>query len=403
MAAPAAVAVERRLAVLGSAAESGPEEREMADRIMTTHAGSLPRPDDLADMVWARIDGEDVDEAELAARIDDAVVQAVAKQREVGLDVISDGEMSKSGFSTYVNDRFSGFAGRSEFQSDDVAPFPRLAMKLFATPSMAHLVFSNCVGPVELTDKDAVHQDIERFKGALGDADPSTAFMGAISPGQIAFNYPDQHYGSHEKYLAACGDALSYEYNAIIDAGFYLQIDSPDMAMAAHSRSVGSSVGDWHHHLPLAVEALNGALEGIPPERVRLHVCWGNTGTPHTHDVPLAEIIDQVLRVDAGTIYVEGGNPRHAHEWRVFRDVELPDDKSVILGVIDVKTNYVEHPRLVADRLVQVGQFVGKDRLTAGTDCGFDTFIRWSLVDPDVAWLKLRSLVEGAEIASAEL
>ena len=375
----------------------------MPDRILTTHAGSLPRPDDLADMIWERIDGKDVDEAELAAKIDVAVDQVVAKQREVGLDVISDGEMSKSGFSTYVNDRFSGFAGRSEFQSDDVAPFPNLAMKLFATPSMAHLVFSNCVGPVELTDKDAVHRDIARFKNALGDADPSTAFMGTISPGQIAFNYPDQHYRSHEKYLAACADALAYEYNAIIDAGFNLQIDSPDMAMAAHSRSVGSSVGDWHHHLPLAVEALNGALEGIPADRVRFHVCWGNTGTPHTHDIPLAEIIDQVLRVDAGTIYVEGGNPRHAHEWRVFRDVELPADKSVILGVIDVKTNYVEHPRLVADRLVQVGQYVGKDRLLAGTDCGFDTFIRWSLVDPGVAWLKLRSLVEGAEIASAEL
>ena len=375
----------------------------MADRILTTHAGSLPRPDDLADMVWARIDGKEVDEGELEAKIDEAVDGVVARQREVGLDVISDGEMSKSGFSTYVNDRFSGFAGRSEFQSDDVAPFPNLAMKLFATPSMAHLIFSNCVGPVELTDKDAVHRDIARFKHALGDSDPSSGFMGAISPGQIAFNYPDQYYGSHETYLAACADALAYEYNAIIDAGFNLQIDSPDMAMAAHSRSVGSSVGDWHHHLPLAVEALNGALEGLPRERVRLHVCWGNTGTPHTHDVPLAEIIDQMLRVEAGTIYVEGGNPRHAHEWRVFRDVELPDDKKVILGVIDVKTNYVEHPRLVADRLVQVGQFLGKHRLLAGTDCGFDTFIRWSLVDPGVAWLKLRSLVEGAEIATAEL
>jgi 5-methyltetrahydropteroyltriglutamate--homocysteine methyltransferase len=375
----------------------------MADRVLTTHAGSLPRPDELADMIWARMDGEQVDDGELAEKIDSAVGEVVVKQREVGLDVISDGEMSKTGFSTYVNDRFSGFGGRSEFQSDDVAPFPNLAMKLFATPSMAHLIFSNCVGPVELSDKDAVHRDIARFKAALGDADPSSAFMGTISPGQIAFNYPDQHYGSHEAYLAACADALSYEYNAIIDAGFNLQVDSPDMAMAAHSRSVGSSVGDWHHHLPLAVEALNGALEGIPADRVRLHVCWGNTGTPHTHDVPLADIIDHVLNVNARTIYVEGGNPRHSHEWRVFRDVELPAEKSVILGVIDVKTNYVEHPRVVADRLVNVGQYIGKDRLLAGTDCGFDTFIRWSLVDPGVAWLKLRSLVEGAEIASGEL
>jgi 5-methyltetrahydropteroyltriglutamate--homocysteine methyltransferase len=372
-------------------------------RILTTHAGSLPRPDELADTIWERIDGKEVDEAKLEELIDSAVDQVVAKQREAGIDVISDGEMSKTGFSTYVNDRFAGFGGRSEFQSDDVAPFPNLAMRLFATPSMAHLIFENCVGPVELADKQAVHRDIERFQAALGDADPLGAFMGAISPGQIAFNYPDQYYGSHEKYLAACADALSYEYRAIIGAGFNLQIDSPDMAMAAHSRSVGSSVGDWHHHLPLAVDALNGALEGIPQERVRLHVCWGNIAAPHHFDVPLEQIIGQVLRVNAGTIYVEGANPRHAHEWRVFRDTELPDDKKVILGVIDVKTNYIEHPRLVADRLVQVGQYVGKDRLLGGTDCGFDTFIRWSQVDPDVAWLKLKSLAEGAEIASAEL
>jgi 5-methyltetrahydropteroyltriglutamate--homocysteine methyltransferase len=375
----------------------------MADRILTTHAGSLPRPDDLADMIWGRIDGEEVDEGKLEARIQEAVADVVAKQREAGIDVISDGEMSKTGFSTYINERFSGFEGRSEFQADDVADFPNLAMRLFATPAMAHLVFSNCVGPVELSDKDAVHRDIERLKKATADADPSSAFMGAISPGQIAFNYPDQHYGSHEKYLAACAEALSYEYKAITDAGFKLQIDSPDMAMAAHCRSVGSSVGDWHHHLPLAVEALNRALKGIPPEQVRFHVCWGNYGGPHHKDVPLADIIEHVLKVNAGTIYVEGGNPRHEHEYRVFADVDLPDDKSVILGTIDTKSNFVEHPRVVADRLVRLGNIIGKERLIAGTDCGFDTFIRFSLVDPGVAWLKLASLAEGAAIASDEL
>jgi 5-methyltetrahydropteroyltriglutamate--homocysteine methyltransferase len=373
------------------------------DRILTTHAGSLPRPNDLADMIWSRIDGEEIDEVRLKQLTDSAVEEVVGKQREAGIDVISDGEMSKSGFSTYVNDRFSGFGGRSEFQADDVAPFPNLAMRLFNTPSMAHLVFANCVGPVELADKQAVHDDIERLKRALGDSDPSTAFMGAISPGQIAFNYPDQHYGSHEKYLAACADALAYEYRAIIDAGLNLQIDSPDVAMAAHSRSVGSSVGDWHHHLPLAIEAVNGALEGIPAERVRFHVCWGNIASPHHCDVPLAEIIDHILMVNAGTIYVEGANPRHQHEWRVFQDVGLPDDKSVILGVIDVKTNYIEHPRVVADRLVNLGKVIGKERLIGGTDCGFDTFIRWSQVDPDVAWLKLKSLSDGAELAAQEL
>ncbi len=373
------------------------------DRILTTHAGSLPRPDDLADMIWGRMDGQEVDDAALDARIDSAVAEVIEKQRAAGVDIVSDGEMSKTGFSTYVNERFSGFEGRSEFQADDVADFPNLAMRLFNTPAMAHLVFSNCVGPAKLKDKDAVHRDVARLERALGEGDHSKAFIGAISPGQIAFNYPDQHYGSHETYLGALADELSYEYKAITDAGFKLQIDSPDMAMAAHCRSVGSSVGDWHTHLPLAVDALNAALAGIPPEQVRLHVCWGNYGGPHHKDVPLADIIGEVLKVNAGTIYVEGANPRHAHEWRVFEDVALPDDKSVILGVIDVKSNHVEHPRLVADRLVRLGKIVGRERLMAGTDCGFDTFIRFSLVDPDVAWLKLKSLSEGAEIASTEL
>jgi 5-methyltetrahydropteroyltriglutamate--homocysteine methyltransferase len=372
-------------------------------RIRTTHAGSLPRPADLVDMIWAGMDGQAVDEASLQERIDSAVDEVVARQQEIGLDYVSDGELSKTGFSTYINDRFSGFDGRSEFQADDVADFPDLAMRLFNTPSMAHVVFANCVGPVELTDKAAVDRDVARLGRALGGADPSTAFMGAISPGQIAFNYPDQHYGSHERYLAALADALSYEYRAITDAGFALQIDSPDMAMAAHCRSVGSSVGDWHTHLPLAVEALNAALDGIPRERVRLHVCWGNYAGPHHKDVPLADIIGQVLKVNAGAIYVEGANARHAHEWRVFEDVDLPDDTSLILGVIDVKSNCVEHPQLVADRLIRVGQIIGKERLLAGTDCGFDTFIRFSQVDPAVAWLKLQSMVEGAELATAAL
>lgn len=374
-----------------------------AGEIRTTHAGSLPRPSQVADMIWGQMEGQEVDQKELEQRIDAAVADVVGRQKEVGLDVISDGEMSKTGFSTYVNERFSGFDGRSEFQADDVADFPELAMRLFNTPSMAHIVFSNCVGPVELSDKEAVHQDIARLKKAMGDADPSTAFMGAISPGQIAFNYPDQHYGSHETYLGALADALSYEYKAIADAGLMLQIDSPDMAMAAHCRSVGSSVGDWHTHLPLAVEALNAALDGIPREQVRFHVCWGNYAGPHHKDVPLADIISEVLKVNAGTIYVEGANPRHEHEWRVFQDTRLPDDTSVILGVVDVKSNHVEHPQVIADRLTRLGKIIGKERLLAGTDCGFDTFIRFSVVDPEVAWLKLRSMVQGAELASGAL
>jgi 5-methyltetrahydropteroyltriglutamate--homocysteine methyltransferase len=372
-------------------------------RILTTHAGSLPRPDDLAEMIWAGIDGQPVDRQALSARIDGAVAEVVRHQRAVGVDVVSDGELSKSGFSTYVNDRFSGFDGRSEFQADDVADFPNLAMRLFATPAMAHLVFSNCVGPVVYTGREALDADIRRLTGALEGADPSQAFMTAVSPGQIAFNYPDQHYGSHEAYLGALADALSQEYRAITDAGFGLQIDSPDLAMAAHCRSVGSSVGDWHTHLPLAIDALNAALDGIPPEQVRLHVCWGNYGGPHHKDVAFKDIVGEVLRANVGAIYPEGANPRHEHEWRVFEEVELPEQTSVILGVIDVKSNCIEHPQVVADRLVRLGRIIGRERVIAGTDCGFDTFIRFSLVDPDVAWLKLAALSDGAALATQEL
>lgn len=375
----------------------------MAQPILTTHAGSLPRPDDLAEMMWARADGEDVDEAALERRIDSAVAEVVVRQREAGVDIVSDGELSKTGFATYVGERFTGFGGRSVFQVDDVADFPGLAKRVSGRPSAAHTVFSNCVGPLELADKAAVHREVARLTRALDGRDPVEAFLGTVSPGQIAFSYPDRHYGSHEAYLAALAGEMAYEYRAIADAGLNLQIDSPDMAMAAHCRMVGSSVGTWHHHLPLAVDALNAALDGIPPQQVRLHVCWGNYPGPHHKDIPLEDVVGEALRVNAGTYYVEGANPRHEHEWRVFEAVELPADKKVILGVIDVKTNCVEHPRVVADRLVRLGRIIGKERLIAGTDCGFGTSIRSSVVDPEVAWLKLASLSEGAALASSEL
>jgi 5-methyltetrahydropteroyltriglutamate--homocysteine methyltransferase len=375
----------------------------MADRILTTHAGSLPRPADIIELMWAKMDGQPVEEGALDERLPSAVDEIVERQRKAGIDIVSDGELSKPGFSTYVNDRFSGFDGRSEFQSDDVAPFPDLAMRLFATDAMAHVVFSNCVGPVELIEKDAIHRDIANLKKALDGAAPETAFMGAISPGQIAFNYPNHHYSSHEEYLGVLATELAYEYKAIIDAGLNLQIDSPDLAMAAHSRSVGSSITSWEQHLPLAIEAINAALEGIPKDRVRLHLCWGNYAGPHHCDVPLQDIIGEVIKANVGTIYPEGANARHEHEWRVFRDVKIPDDMKVILGVIDVKSNYIEHPQVVADRLVRVGRYLGTDRLLAGTDCGFDTFIKFSQVDPEVAWHKLNAMSEGAALATKEL
>jgi 5-methyltetrahydropteroyltriglutamate--homocysteine methyltransferase len=373
------------------------------DHIVTTHAGSLPRPDDVVDMIWAGIEGKPVDQDALEKRLDSAVAEIVKQQRDAGVDVVSDGELSKPGFSNYINDRFTGFEGRAEFQADDVADYPNLAMRLFATPAMAHLVFANCVDEVTVKDPDAVHRDVARLKKALGDTPPDQAFVGAISPGQVAFNFPDHHYGSHEKYLEAVGRALRHEYKAITDAGLNLQIDSPDLAMAAHCRSVGSSIESWDTHLPMAIDALNAALDGIPQEQIRLHVCWGNYAGPHHKDVPLRNIVEEVFRANAGTYYVEGANPRHAHEWEVFKEVDLPEGKDLILGVIDVKVNAVEHPRLVAQRLTRLAEVVGRENVQAGTDCGFDTFIRFSQVDPDVVWLKLQALSEGAAMASQEL
>jgi 5-methyltetrahydropteroyltriglutamate--homocysteine methyltransferase len=373
------------------------------DRILTTHAGSMPRPDEVVDLIWGEIEGKEVDHEELERRLDGAVADIVRKQRDVGIDIVSDGELSKPGFSNYVNDRFTGFEGRAEFQADDVANFPNLAMRLFATPAMAHLVFANCTGPVDVKDPDAVRRDVGRLERALGDVPRDNAFLPAVSPGQIAFNFPNHHYADHEEYLAALAAAMRHEYKTITDAGFNLQIDSPDLAMAAHCRSVGSSIESWDTHLPLAIEALNDALDGIPADQVRLHVCWGNYAGPHHKDVPLRDIVEPVLKANVGAIYVEGANPRHAHEWEVFKDVSLPDDKAVVLGCIDVKVNAVEHPRLVAQRITRLAELVGRERVIAGTDCGFDTFIRFSQVDPDVVWLKLEALSEGARLASEEL
>jgi 5-methyltetrahydropteroyltriglutamate--homocysteine methyltransferase len=373
------------------------------DRIVTTHAGSLPRPDDVVDMIWGGIEGKPPDEQALEARLDEAVADIVRRQREAGVDVVSDGELSKPGFSNYINDRFTGFEGRAEFQADDVADFPNLAMRLFATPAMAHLVFANCVDEVTVKDPDAVQRDIDRLKRALGDTPPSDAFMGAISPGQVAFNFPDHHYGSHEKYLEALGQALRHEYKAITDAGFSLQIDSPDLAMAGHCRSVGSSIQSWDTHLPMAIDALNAALDGIPEEQVRLHVCWGNYAGPHHKDVPLRDIIEPVLKANAGTFYVEGANPRHEHEWTVFEEVKLPDGKCLVPGVIDSTTNFIEHPELVAQRIVRYADVVGRENVVAGVDCGFATFAGAPTVVPTIAWAKLGALTEGARIASTKL
>src|SRR5262245_42915122 len=374
------------------------------DRILTTHAGSLPRPPDLTRMMWDVIDEKPVDEAQLQARISQAVFDVVARQRQVGVDIVSDGEMSKVGFSNYVMQRYSGFANRAQFVATDLGDFPEIVNQLFVeNEGGRHLVLPNVEGPIELRDHGAVQRDIRNLKAALGDRSPETAFIAAVTPGQMLFNFPNLYYPTAEAYIEAAAKALRAEYRAIVDAGLNLQLDAPDLAMRAHCWTGSTGPADIKNYVPMAIEAMNDAIRGLPPDKVRLHLCWGNYAGPHHHDVELKDIIGSVLKTDAGSIYFEAANPRHAHEWEVWEEAKIPDGKVLIPGVIDTLTNHVEHPRLVAQRLEKFAGIVGRENVIAGTDCGFGTFVGWSGCDPKVAWLKLEAMAQGAEIASARL
>jgi 5-methyltetrahydropteroyltriglutamate--homocysteine methyltransferase len=374
------------------------------DRIQTTHAGSLPRPDDLTRMMWDIIDEKPVDQGKLKTRIAESVAEAVRKQREAGVDIISDGEMSKIGFSNYVMQRYSGFANRAVFIATDLGDFPEIITKLFVeNEGGRHLVMPNVEGPIELRDGDAIKRDIANFKAALGGSDPDDAFFPAVTPGQMLFNFPNKYYPSDQAYLEAASKAMAVEYKAIVDAGFNLQLDAPDLAMRAHCWTGDTGAADIKTYVPMAIEAMNEAIRGLPANKVRLHVCWGNYAGPHHHDVELKDILAPVLKTKAGAIYFEGANPRHAHEWEVWKETKIPDGMVLIPGVIDTLTNHVEHPRLVAQRLETYANIVGKENVIGGTDCGFGTFVGWSGCDPNAAWLKLKALADGARLASDRL
>jgi 5-methyltetrahydropteroyltriglutamate--homocysteine methyltransferase len=381
--------------------------RRSTDRILTTHAGSLPRPPELEQLLFDVLDGKEVDGRLLDERTRQAIAEVVARQREVGIDVVSDGEMGKVGFSNYVIQRLSGFEvpeQGAQMAPGDLLEFPEmLASPLFHGEGGAHMRMPVLSGPIEPRDARAVTEEIDAIAAALGDGSRDDAFIPAVSPGHVAFNFPNRYYRSHREYVEAAAAALAPEYRAIVDAGFNLQIDSPDSAMAFHFVYPEGDVGDPREHLATSIEVLNGVLEGLPAEKIRYHVCWGNYLGPHHKDVPFREIADLILGVRAGFIYVEGANPRHEHEWSVWHDVGLPEDKALIAGVIDTKSSAVEHPELVAERLGRFASAVGRERVVAGTDCGFATFVGAHPCPPPVAWLKLRSLVEGAAIASERL
>ncbi|HEV8438912.1 MAG TPA: cobalamin-independent methionine synthase II family protein [Methylomirabilota bacterium] len=376
--------------------------KRSAQRILTTHTGSLPRPPDLTAMLQALDAGTAPDPAAFDDRVRRAVADVVRRQVEAGVDIVNDGEQGKVGYSTYVRHRLSGFGGRSAApMRADWADFPAAAARLGRSTAVAR---PSCNGPIDWKDRTAVEKDIANLSAALTQGQATEAFMTAASPGVIAHFLGNEHYPSRDAYLARLVDVMKDEYDAIHRAGFVLQVDCPDLAMGRHLAFADLETSEFLKIAAANVEALNHALRDIPADRIRLHLCWGNYEGPHHRDIPLREILGIALKARPQALSFEGANPRHEHEWVVFREVRLPDDKVIIPGVLDSTTNFIEHPELVAQRLVRYAEVVGRERVIAGTDCGFATFARSNpQVEPDIAWAKLRSMAEGARLASSQL
>ena len=384
--------------------------KRSTDRILTTHTGSLPRPADLVDLMYRREEGEAVPQSVVDARVRSAVSGAVARQTDAGLDVINDGEQGKIAYSVYVKDRLSGFEGEDTSEvpgfDDDFPEYWTRREFTEATIVRSAIKRPVCTGPIGWKDRQAVQRDIDNLRAALNGLEPEEAFMTAASPGVVAGLLKDRYYNSHEAYLYALADALKEEYDAIHRAGLLLQIDCPDLTMSGWRRrqQAGLSAQDFIRRAELHVEALNHAVRDIPPDRMRLHLCWGNYEGPHHLDTPLKEIIGTAFRARPAGLSFESANPRHGHEWRLFEDVRLPEGKVLIPGVLDSTTNFIEHPELVQQRVVQYSGLVGRENVIAGTDCGFSHFATTApRVDPRIAWAKLASMVEGARLASEEL
>jgi 5-methyltetrahydropteroyltriglutamate--homocysteine methyltransferase len=377
--------------------------KRSTERFLTTHTGSLPRPEDLIRTMFAKEEGVPVDAAALAARTRAAVAEVVAKQVQAGIDVVDDGEMSKPSYATYPKDRLTGFGGASHpLQYGDLVDFPGMARRVFGDPGRARRKTPACTGPISVRDRAAAEADVANLKAALAAGGGVEGFLTAASPGVISLFFRDEYYGNHEKYLFAIAEAMRQEYEAVAKGGFVLQIDCPDLAMGRHIQYASLNTQEFRRAARLHIEALNLALENVPADQARVHLCWGNYEGPHHHDVPLNDIIDVVFFAKPNGISFEAANPRHAHEWRVFESVRLPADKVLIPGVIDSTTNFIEHPALVADRIGQFARLVGRENVIGGTDCGFGTWVGQSAVDPDIVWAKLATLADGARLASAE-
>jgi 5-methyltetrahydropteroyltriglutamate--homocysteine methyltransferase len=378
------------------------------DRILTTHTGSLPRPKPLIDLVMNRERGEMIDAAAFAAETAKAIDDIVAQQLAAGIDVVSDGEMSKPFYTTYIRHRVSG-----------IEPDPRAAEKgrdimvgrdLLAHPDFARrrnfsdAPFPGCIGPARYKDRSELDRDIANLKSAAGKSNPTDVFMTAPSPGILTRFIINLHYPSEDAYVEALADVMKTEYRAIVEAGFVLQIDAPDLASARNNQHRDLTDDQFRKIAERNIAAINAATEGLPADRMRLHICWGNYEGPHTHDLPLLKIIDLAFKARPQAISIEAANPRHDHEWEDLADIDIPDDKILIPGVIDSTTNFVEHPRLVAQRLCRFAGIIDRERLIAGVDCGFGTAVRSDpMVVDSIVWAKLRALSEGAAIASKRL
>jgi 5-methyltetrahydropteroyltriglutamate--homocysteine methyltransferase len=371
----------------------------VATRIRTTHVGSLPRPAQLRELLLQRDRGDAVDETAFQALVQDAVRDVVARQVAVGLDIVSDGEMSKIAYSLYPKERLNGFHGTAppRPRNQEAADFPNWAQSRIA-------VMQNrpaCDGPISRKPDDALEIDLRNFRAAVEAARPSGAFMTAASPGVIAMFMPNHYYPTHAAYVNAIAEAMQPEYEAIVAAGFDLQLDCPDLAAARHNSYISDTNEEWMRRCDASIDALNGAVAAIPPERMRLHLCWGNYEGPHHYDLPLDAVLPFALKGRPRTISFEGANPRHGHEWEVFDAVTLPDDLIIMPGVIDSTSNFIEHPRLIAQRIQNYARIVGPERVIAGVDCGFATTVEYHPVDADIAWAKLGALAEGAALVSA--
>jgi 5-methyltetrahydropteroyltriglutamate--homocysteine methyltransferase len=371
------------------------------DHFLTSHVGSLPRETDLMQMMWAREDGVPVDAEAMRKRVKQAVADIVSKQKSLGIDIVNDGEMSKPSYATYIKDRLNGFGGsENTYVFDDLVDFPGLAKRVGEDPSRQHRHAPGCKGPISVRTTSDVHEDVANMQAATGSDNLAGVFFSSASPGVTSIFFKNEYYPTHEEYVFAIAEAMKTEYEIIAASGATLQIDCPDLAMGRHMNSTGVTLDDFRKRAAMHVEALNHAVANIPAEQLRMHLCWGNYGGPHHCDMNFADIIDIVMRAKPQTLLFEAANPRHAHEWALFENYKLPEGKILCPGVIECQSNYIEHPELVAQRIKRYADLVGRENVMAATDCGFSIHVGQAAIDPKVVWLKLKSLAEGAAIAT---